>query len=133
MDNEFTLSKDIRIRDAHMEIDAAKTSREGDEVLIDRNRSGTPLVEVVTEPDFRSADEVIGFLKELQKSVQWNGISDAQLESGQMRCDVNISIRPVGSSILGTRTEMKNMSSFSAIRRAIEAEYARQIELLNGG
>ncbi|MEY3197691.1 MAG: hypothetical protein RL023_332 [Candidatus Parcubacteria bacterium] len=94
-DNEFTISKDIGIRDAHMEIDTAKTSREGDEVLIDRNRSGTPLVEIVTEPDFRSADEVIGFLKELQKSCQWNEVSDAQLEAGQMRCDVNISIRPI--------------------------------------
>jgi aspartyl-tRNA(Asn)/glutamyl-tRNA(Gln) amidotransferase subunit B len=129
-DNEFSISKDICIRDAHMEIDTAKTSRDGDEVLIDWNRSGTPLVEVVTEPDFRSTDEVIGFLKELQKSCQWNGVSDAQLEAGQMRCDVNISIRPLGSQTLGTRTEMKNMNSFSAIRRAIEVEYARQSHIL---
>jgi aspartyl-tRNA(Asn)/glutamyl-tRNA(Gln) amidotransferase subunit B len=131
IDNEFSQSKSIRIRDAHMEIDTAKTTREGDEILIDRNRSGTPLVEVVTEPDFRSADEVIGFLKELQKSVQWNDIADAQMEAGQMRCDVNISIRPQGSQTFGTRVEMKNMNSFSAVRRAIEVEYARQIELLN--
>lgn len=133
IDNEFSISKSIRIRDAHMEVDTAKTTREGDNILIDRNRSGTPLVEVVTEPDFRSADEVIGFLKTLQKSCQWNAISEAQLEAGQMRCDVNISIRPQGSQSFGTRVEMKNMNSFSAIKRAIEVEYARQIQLLDAG
>jgi aspartyl-tRNA(Asn)/glutamyl-tRNA(Gln) amidotransferase subunit B len=129
-DKEFTDLKSVRIRDAHMEIDTAKTTRIWEDILIDRNRSGTPLIEIVTEPDFRSADEVVGFLKALQTSLQRNGISQAQMEAGQMRADVNISIRPVGSDTLGNRVEMKNMNSFGAVQRAIALEYERQVMVL---
>jgi aspartyl-tRNA(Asn)/glutamyl-tRNA(Gln) amidotransferase subunit B len=97
--------------------------------MIDFNRAGTPLVEVVTNPDFSSTDEVVEFLKELQRIVRYNDIADADLEKGQMRVDVNISVRPSLDAPLGTRVELKNLNSFSAIKRAIEHEEARQIAI----
>lgn len=88
------------------------------------------MVEIVTHPDFRSSDEVVAFLKELQKIARLHGISDAELESGQLRCDVNISLRPHGHDRFGTRVEMKNMNSFSAIGEAIHHEQIRQEQIL---
>lgn len=127
--NNFTEEKSIEILDAHMECDTAKMIHNGGEAMIDFNRAGTPLVEVVTGPDFSSADEVVEFLKELQRIVRYNDIADADLEKGQMRVDVNISIRESLDAPLGTRVEIKNMNSFSAIKRAIENEEARQIKI----
>ena len=112
MDKEFSILKTVRINNAHIETDTGKTNQVAEGVALDRNRAGTPLVEIVTHPDFRSSDEVVAFLKELQRRARLQGISDAELESGQMRCDVNISLRTVGQEAFGTRVEMKNMSSF---------------------
>jgi aspartyl-tRNA(Asn)/glutamyl-tRNA(Gln) amidotransferase subunit B len=98
---------------------------------LDFNRSGTPLVEVVTAPDFHTSDEVTDFLKELQRVVKRNDIAYADLEKGQMRVDVNLSVSDTDE--LGTRVEIKNMNSFSAIRRAIEYEYNRHIDLIKSG
>jgi aspartyl-tRNA(Asn)/glutamyl-tRNA(Gln) amidotransferase subunit B len=101
--------------------------------MIDFNRAGTPLVEIVTLPDFRGSEEVIEFLKELQRIVRYNNVADADLEKGQMRVDVNISVRKSESDPFGTRVEMKNMNSFSAIKRAIEHEKARQEKIYEAG
>jgi len=127
--NNFTEEKSVGILDAHLECDTAKMIHNGGEAMIDFNRAGTPLVEVVTGPDFSSSDEVVEFLKELQRIVRYNDIADADLEKGQMRVDVNISIRKSLDAPLGTRVEIKNMNSFSAIKRAIENEQARQTEI----
>lgn len=131
VDKEYTQRKNVRIRDAHIETDTGKSTRVWDTVMLDYNRAGTPLVEIVTQPDFRSDEEVIAFLKELQKRAQYNDISDAELENGQMRVDVNISLRLVWTKEYGMRTELKNMNSWSAISRAIESEVQRQTEVLN--
>lgn len=133
VDKEFTVLKKVAIRDAHIETDTGKTNQINGWVALDRNRAGTPLVEIVTQPDFSSSDEVIAFLKELQKTVRLHDISDAELESGQLRCDVNISLRPAGHEWLGTRVEMKNMSSWSAIAEAIHHEQIRQEQILDIG
>ncbi len=133
IDDEFTTSARVRIRDAHIEIDSWKSIHVGENVLLDYNRSGTPLVEIVTHPDFRGADEVIAFLKELQRIARYQNVSDAEMESGQMRVDVNISLRPIGQEAYGTRVELKNMNSFSAVRRAIDHEYERQKVLYETG
>ena len=100
---------------------------------VDYNRSGVPLIEIVSEPDMRSADEVIAYLEKLRMTIQYLGASDCKLNEGSMRADVNLSVREVGASEFGTRTEMKNLNSFKAIARAIEGERARQIELLEDG
>ena len=101
--------------------------------LVDYNRSGVPLIEIVSEPDMRSAEEVIAYLEKLRCTMQYLGVSDCKLQEGSMRADVNLSIREVGSDTFGTRTEMKNLNSFKAIARAIEGERERQIELLEMG
>lgn len=131
VDKEFTILKTVNIRDAHIETDTWKTNQVDGWVAIDRNRAGTPLVEIVTQPDFSSSDEVIAFLKELQKIARLHDISDAELESGQLRCDVNISLKTKGHEHLGTRVEMKNMSSRSAIAEAIHHEQIRQEQILD--
>ncbi|NOZ45116.1 MAG: hypothetical protein GXP45_08505 [bacterium] len=100
---------------------------------MDFNRAGTPLVEIVTQPDFRSAQEVSAFIKELQKRAKYNNISDADMDKGQMRVDVNISIRKSANDPYGTRVELKNINSTSMIRRAIAHEYKRQIQILESG
>lgn len=133
VDKEFTQVHTVRIHNAHIEIDTGKTSKQGSYALIDYNRSGTPLVEIVTEPDFRSADQVIWFLQELQRRVRYNALSDAEMEKWQMRCDVNISLRQEGADVYNTRVELKNMSSFSAVRRAIDHEVQRQTALYDAG
>lgn len=96
-------------------------------MLLDFNRAGTPLIEIVTAPDFSSAEEAVEFAKEIQRIAKWNQISDADMEKGQMRVDVNVSIRPNAEAPFGTRVELKNINSFSAIKRAIDAEVARQL------
>ena len=127
--------KKIRIREIHMEEDAGKLIHDEweDSSLVDFNRSGVPLLEIVSEPDMRSADEVIAYLEKLRRMIQYLGASDCKLQEGSMRADVNLSIREVGQTGFGTRTEMKNLNSFKAIRRAIENEQERQAELLEAG
>ena len=118
-----------------MEEDAGKLVHDewDDTSLVDYNRSGVPLVEIVSEPDMRSAEEVISYLEKLRMIVQYLGASDCKLQEGSMRADVNLSVREVGSDQFGTRTEMKNLNSFKAIARAIEGERERQIELIEEG
>lgn len=127
--------KRIRIHEMHMEEDAGKLIHDQweDCSLVDYNRSGVPLVEIVSEPDMRSAEEVIAYLEKLRMICQYLGVSDCKLQEGSMRADVNLSVREIGSGRLGTRTEMKNLNSFKAIGRAIDGERARQIELLEEG
>ena len=127
--------KKVRIHEMHMEEDAGKLIHDewDDTSLVDYNRSGVPLVEIVSEPDMRSADEVIAYLEKLRTIVQYLGASDCNLQEGCMRADVNLSVREVGAAEFGTRTEMKNLNSFKAIARAIEGERERQIELIEEG
>lgn len=127
--------KKIGIHEIHMEEDAGKLIHDEweDCSLVDYNRSGVPLIEIVSEPDMRSADEVIAYLEKLRLIIQYLGASDCKLQEGSMRADVNLSVREVGAAEFGTRTEMKNLNSFKAIARAIEGERARQIELLEDG
>ena len=101
--------------------------------IVDYNRSGVPLIEIVSEPDMRSAEEVIAYLEKLRLIIQYLGASDCKLNEGSMRADVNLSVREAGAAEFGTRTEMKNLNSFKAIARAIEGERARQIELIEEG
>ena len=128
-------TKRIGIHEIHMEEDAGKLVHDEwtDSSLVDYNRSGVPLIEIVSEPDMRSADEVIQYLEHLQSTMQYLGVSDCRLQEGSMRADVNLSVREIGSPVLGTRTEMKNLNSFKAIAHAIEGERERQIELLEDG
>ena len=127
--------KRVRIHEMHMEEDAGKLVHDewDDTSLVDYNRSGVPLVEIVSEPDMRCAKEVIAYLEKLRQIIQYLGASDCKLQEGSMRADVNLSVREVGSTRFGTRTEMKNLNSFKAISRAIEGERERQIELLEEG
>ncbi|HKL43948.1 MAG TPA: Asp-tRNA(Asn)/Glu-tRNA(Gln) amidotransferase subunit GatB [Candidatus Absconditabacterales bacterium] len=125
--------KKVNILDAHMENDTAKMIHNEGQALIDFNRAGTPLVEIVTGPDFSNEEEVVEFLKELQRIVRYNDISNADMEKGQMRVDVNISIRENESDPLGTRVELKNINSFGMIKRAINNEYTRQIDMVEKG
>ena len=127
--------KQVRIHEIHMEEDAGKLVHDDweDCSLVDYNRSGVPLIEIVSEPDMRSAEEVIAYLEKLRMTIQYLGASDCKLNEGSMRADVNLSVRKVGASEFGTRTEMKNLNSFKAISRAIEGERARQIELIEEG
>ena len=127
--------KQVRIHEIHMEEDAGKLIHDEweDVSIVDFNRSGVPLIEIVSEPDMRSASEVIAYLEKLRQTIQYLGASDCKLNEGSMRADVNLSVREAGSSKFGTRTEMKNLNSFKAIAHAIEGERERQIELLEAG
>ena len=127
--------KNVRIHEIHMEEDAGKLVHDEweDVSIVDYTRSGVPLIEIVSEPDMRSAEEVIAYLETLRQTIQYLGASDCKLNEGSMRADVNISVREVGSPKFGTRTEMKNLNSFKAIAHAIEGERERQIELLEMG
>ena len=124
--------KTVGIHEIHMEEDAGKLVHDDwtGSSMVDYNRSGVPLIEIVSEPDMRSADEVIAYLEKLRMIIQYLGASDCKLQEGSMRADVNLSVREVGATEFGTRTEMKNLNSFKAISHAIEGERARQIELL---
>ena len=127
--------KKVRIHEIHMEEDAGKLVHDdwADCSLVDFNRSGVPLIEIVSEPDMRSAEEVIAYLEKLRMIIQYLGASDCKLNEGSMRADVNLSVREVGAAEFGTRTETKNLNSFKAIARAIENERERQIDLLESG
>ena len=127
--------KKVGIHEIHMEEDAGKLIHDEweDCSLVDYNRSGVPLIEIVSEPDMRSADEVIAYLEKLRLIIQYLGASDCKLFEGSMRADVNLSVREAGALEFGTRTEMKNLNSFKATARAIEGERKRQIELLEEG
>ncbi len=127
--------KHIGIHEIHMEEDAGKLVHDpwDDCTLVDYNRCGVPLLEIVSEPDFRSADEVVAYLTKLRDTLMYLGVSDCKMQEGSMRADVNISVMPVGASRFGTRTELKNMNSFKAIYRAINFESARQIDILENG
>lgn len=128
-------SKKIRITRAHLEEDAGKSIHDcyDNKTGIDLNRAGTPLLEIVSEPDLRSAYEAVTYLKMLHSLVRYIDISDANMQEGSFRCDVNLSVRPVGETALGTRTELKNLNSFRFIEKAIQYETTRQIDLLESG
>jgi aspartyl-tRNA(Asn)/glutamyl-tRNA(Gln) amidotransferase subunit B len=132
---------DVRIHRAHLEEDAAKMIHVGESgrihgsgaSLVDFNRGGTPLVEIVTEPDLRGAAEAAQWARLLRETVRQLGVSDVNMEEGSLRVDANVSVRPVGSDQLGTKTELKNMNSFRFLQRGVEAELARQRELIEAG
>lgn len=128
-------NKKIGIHEIHMEEDAGKLIHDENDdcTLVDYNRRGVPLLEIVSEPDFRNADEVIQYLERLKAILQYIGVSDCKMQEGSLRADINLSVRPAGAEIFGVRTEMKNMNSFKAIVRAIEYEKQRQIEVLENG
>lgn len=131
--------KQIRITRAHMEEDAGKLVHHGTSItdsdysLVDYNRTGTPLLEIVTEPDMRSAKEAVAYLEKMCAILQYIGISDCRMEEGSLRCDANVSVRPVGQKELGTKTEIKNINSFKGVEKAIEYEALRQAEILEDG
>lgn len=131
--------KQIRITRAHMEEDAGKLVHHGTSItdsdysLVDYNRTGTPLLEIVTEPDMRSAKEAVAYLEKMRAILQYIGISDCRMEEGSLRCDANVSVRPVGQKELGTKTEIKNINSFKGVEKAIEYEALRQAEILEDG
>lgn len=129
------VKKSIGIHEIHMEEDAGKLVHDPweDCTLVDYNRCGVPLIEIVSEPDMRSAEEVIAYLEKLKLILQYLGVSDCKMQEGSLRADINLSVREVGATEFGTRTEMKNMNSFKAIARAIEGERKRQIEVLEYG
>lgn len=128
-------TKRIGIHEIHMEEDAGKLIHDPweDCSLIDYNRCGVPLIEIVSEADFRSADEAIAYLEKLREILLYLGVCDCKMQEGSMRADINLSVRPAGSPELGTRTEMKNMNSFKAIHRAVIYEAQRQAELIEAG
>ncbi len=125
--------KRVRIRRLHIEEDAGKNIHEGSKTFVDLNRAGTPLMEIVTEPDIDSPQMAREFLERLRNIMRYTGVSRADMEKGQLRCDINISIRPKGSKELGTRVEIKNVNSFRFVQKAIESEIERQIKLLLSG
>lgn len=127
--------KKIGIHEIHMEEDAGKLVHDefDDCTLVDYNRCGVPLLEIVSEPDFRTAEEVLQYLEQLRSILQYIGVSDCKMQEGSLRADVNLSVRPKGQAEFGTRTEMKNLNSFKAIGRAIAYEAERQIELIEDG
>jgi len=136
---EFTLDgahRRVRLTRIHMEEDAGKNlhgvAADGSSG-VDLNRAGVPLIEIVSEPDIRSIDETVEYLKALRAVLMYLGVNDGNLEEGSFRCDANVSVMPVGASVLGTRCELKNMNSFRFLRQAIEYEVKRQVEILEGG
>jgi aspartyl-tRNA(Asn)/glutamyl-tRNA(Gln) amidotransferase subunit B len=126
-------SKRIGITRAHLEADAGKSLHEGAISKVDLNRADTPLLEIVSEPDLRSSDEAVAYLRKLHAIVRYLDISDANMQEGSFRCDVNVSIRPRGSDEFGTRVEIKNLNSFRFVKQAIEYEVERQIEAWEDG
>ena len=127
--------KRVRLTRIHLEEDAGKNIHDAhaDASLVDLNRAGVPLLEIVSEPDIRSPAEAAAYLRALRSILQYLEVCDGNMEEGSFRCDANISVRPMGSTTLGTRAEVKNMNSFRAVERALEHEIARQIELVSGG
>ena len=123
----------IALNRIHLEEDPGKLTHTAFDTAIDFNRVGVPLAEIVTEPDIRSAEEVVAFLNALRNLIVYAGVSDCDMEKGQMRCDANVSLRPLGSKSLGTRTEMKNLNSISNVKSAVEYEIKRQAAILEKG
>jgi len=126
-------SKRVRLVRAHIEEDAGKNIHEANSSLVDFNRSGVPLVEIVSEPDIRSAEEAGAYLRELRDILRYIGASDGRMEEGSFRCDVNVSVRKKGATEYGVKTEIKNLNSFRFVEKAIEHEVGRQIEVLESG
>ncbi len=135
VDDTATPPRAIRVHRVHMEEDAGKSvhDRFRDATAIDLNRAGTPLVEIVSEPEIHSAADAVCYLRRLKQILEYTEVSDANMEEGSLRVDVNISIRPRGETALGTKTEVKNLNSFSSAERAVEVEFARQRAILEGG
>ncbi|MFC5733379.1 Asp-tRNA(Asn)/Glu-tRNA(Gln) amidotransferase subunit GatB [Cytobacillus gottheilii] len=125
--------KKIGITRIHLEEDAGKLTHGKGYSLVDYNRQGTPLIEIVSEPDIRTPNEAYAYLEKLKSIVQYTGVSDCKMEEGSLRCDANISLRPVGQEEFGTKTELKNLNSFNFVRRGLEFEEKRQAEVLSGG
>lgn len=130
---ELSSGRKIRLARIHIEEDAGKLIHKHGDTYVDYNRGGVPLIEIVSEPDIRSVDEAKEYVEKLQQVMRYIGISDCKMQEGSMRCDVNISVRPVGSDTLGTRTEIKNMNSITNIAKAMEHEFNRQCDLLDSG
>ncbi|MFB3164215.1 Asp-tRNA(Asn)/Glu-tRNA(Gln) amidotransferase subunit GatB [Neobacillus sp. 179-J 1A1 HS] len=126
-------TKRIGITRIHLEEDAGKLSHGNGYSLVDYNRQGTPLVEIVSEPDIRTPDEAYAYLEKLKSIIQYTGVSDCKMEEGSLRCDANISIRPVGQEEFGTKTELKNLNSFNFVRKGLEFEEKRQREVVSNG
>ena len=126
-------TKRIGITRIHLEEDAGKLSHGNGYSLVDYNRQGTPLVEIVSEPDIRTPDEAYAYLEKLKSIIQFTGVSDCKMEEGSLRCDANISIRPVGQEEFGTKTELKNLNSFNFVRKGLEFEEKRQREVVTSG
>lgn len=126
-------TKRIGITRIHLEEDAGKLNHEKGYSLVDCNRQGTPLIEIVSEPDIRTPDEAYAYLEKLKSIVQYTGVSDCKMEEGSLRCDANISIRPVGQEEFGTKTELKNLNSFNFVRKGLEFEEKRQHEVVSAG
>ncbi len=126
-------TKRIGITRLHMEEDAGKLTHGDGYSLVDFNRQGTPLVEIVSEPDIRTPNEAYAYLEKLKSIIQYTGVSDCKMEEGSLRCDANISIRPYGQDEFGTKTELKNLNSFNFVRRGLEHEEVRQAEVLRAG
>jgi aspartyl-tRNA(Asn)/glutamyl-tRNA(Gln) amidotransferase subunit B len=133
--DDQAVDKVVRLTRAHLEEDAGKSLHEDYRGMtgIDLNRAGTPLLEIVSEPDLRSAEEAIAYAKQLHELVQWHGICDGNMQEGSFRCDANVSVRPVGQKELGTRCEIKNLNSFRFMEKAIEYEVRRQVALIEDG
>ncbi len=128
------LEKSIRIQRIHMEEDAGKNVHGvGGDSLVDLNRAGVPLIEIVSHPDLRSSAEAAAYMRALRDVLVFIGVNDGNLEEGSLRCDANVSLRPRGSERLGTRTEIKNVNSFRFVQKAIDSEIARQTAILDGG
>ena len=125
--------KAVKLTRIHLEEDVAKSTHLANSSIIDYNRAGTPLMEIVTDPDIDNAEEAFAYQKSLQQILIYGGISDADMEKGQMRCDVNVSLRPVGTEELGAKVELKNLNSISAVRRSLHYEVARQTRELDQG
>ncbi len=126
-------SRKVRIRRVHLEEDAGKNSHAGAGSFVDLNRAGTPLIEIVTEPDMRSADEVVSYVKSLRDVLMYIDVCDGNMEHGNLRCEPNLSLRPLGSETLGTKVELKNINSFKFVKDAIEYEIKRQTKVLTEG
>lgn len=130
---ELSSGRRIRLNRIHIEEDAGKLIHQKGDTYVDYNRGGVPLIEIVTEPDFRSVDEVREYVERLQLIMRYIGVSDCKMQEGSMRCDVNISVRPEGQKEFGTRTEIKNMNSIAFMAKAIEYEQERQIDIIESG
>jgi aspartyl-tRNA(Asn)/glutamyl-tRNA(Gln) amidotransferase subunit B len=125
--------KVVKLTRIHLEEDVGKSTHTGAGTLLDFNRAGTPLMEIVSDPDIETAEEAFAYLNSLRQILVYGGVSEADMEKGQMRCDVNISVRPEGQKELGAKIELKNLNSVSAVRRAIHHEVVRQTECLEKG